>query len=63
MEGVDSLFHFPTITEDKNTELITNLGVKRAGQSISQQNYSRTLDVYLQNIFLPLLINVKLIHR
>lgn len=34
MEGVDSLFHFPTITEDKNTELITNLGVKRAGQSM-----------------------------
>lgn len=34
MEGVDSLFHFPTITEDKNTELITKLGVKRAGQSM-----------------------------
>lgn len=34
MEGVDSLFHFPTITENKNTELITNLGVKRAGQSM-----------------------------
>ena len=31
MEGVDSFFHCPTVTEDKNTELLTNLGIKRAG--------------------------------
>ena len=32
MKGVDSLFHFPTVTEDKNTELITNLDIRKTGQ-------------------------------
>ena len=31
MKGVDSLFHFPTVTEDKNTELITNLDIRKTG--------------------------------
>ena len=35
MKGVDSFFYFPTVTEDKNTELITNLDIKKAAQSMA----------------------------
>ena len=55
MKGVDSFFYFPTVTEDKNTELITNLDIKKLlSPWPSQQHYSRTFDVYLQYISSPM---------
>lgn len=35
MKGVDFLFYFPTVTEYKNTELMTNLDIKKAAQSMA----------------------------